>query len=60
MYDRVISLKVPAPAGNAWGPLESPPEHVFGGPSLRRKMDAYRADSPVAELDEYLETVSEL
>ena len=61
MYDRVISLgKYPRRPVTPGGPLESPPEHVFGGPSPRRKMDAYRADSPVAELDEYLETVNEI
>tara|TARA_Y100000589_G_scaffold156975_1_gene149525 strand:- start:480 stop:1076 length:597 start_codon:yes stop_codon:yes gene_type:complete len=61
MYDRVISLgKYPRRPVTPGGPLESLPKHVFGGPSLRRKMDAYRADSPLAELDEYLETVSEL
>ena len=61
MYDRVISLgRYPRRPVTPGGPLESTPEHVFGGPSLRRKMDAYRTDSPVAELDEYLETVNEI
>ena len=60
MYDRVISLgKYPRRPVTAGGPVESLPEHVFGGPALRRKMDAYRADTPAAELDKYLETVND-
>ena len=61
MYDRVISLgRYPRRPVMPGGPVESLPEHVFGGPALRRKMEAYRAGSPVAELDEYLETVTDL
>ncbi len=61
MYDRVISLgKHPRRPVTPGGPMESSPEHVFGGPVLRRKMDAYRADTPAAELNEYLQLVNDL
>ena len=61
MYDRVISLgKYPRRPVTPGGPVESLPEHVYGGPAIRRKMDAYRANTPAAELNEYLETASDL
>ena len=61
MYDRVISLgKYPRRPVSPGGPLESLPDHFFGSPALRRKMDSYRADTPVAEMDEFLEIVNDL
>ena len=61
MYDRVLSLgKFPRRPVTPRGPVESLPDHMFGGPAHRHKMDGYRADTPSAELDEYLETANEL
>jgi len=47
MYDRVTSLgrfqrRPPRPGG----PVEPLPEHRFGGPTLRRDMEAYRDEPP--------------
>ena len=47
MYDRLLSLgrfaRRPQRPG---GPEEPLPEHVFGGPVLRRQMEAFRAAAP--------------
>jgi hypothetical protein len=47
MYDRLLSLgrfaRRPLRPG---GPVESLPEHVYGGPVLRQKMEAFRATVP--------------
>jgi len=47
MYDRLASLgrfaRRPERPG---GPIEPPPEHVFGGPRLRRQIEAFRAEPP--------------
>jgi tRNA G18 (ribose-2'-O)-methylase SpoU len=47
MYDRLLSLgrfaRRPQRPG---GPAEPLPEHVFGGPVLRRRMEAFRAAAP--------------
>jgi len=60
MYDRVISLgKHPRRPVTPGGPVEALPEHVFGSPNLRQKMETFRADAPAAEVEEYLETVDD-
>jgi len=48
MYDRVLSLgrfrRRPVRVG---GPTEPLPEHVFGGPVIRRKLETFRAAPPL-------------
>jgi tRNA G18 (ribose-2'-O)-methylase SpoU len=47
MYDRQLSLGRFAPRPfRPGGPVEPLPEPVFGGPVLRRKMEAFRAAAP--------------
>jgi tRNA G18 (ribose-2'-O)-methylase SpoU len=47
MYDRLLSLGRFAPRPfRPGGPAEPLPEPVFGGPVLRRKMEAFRAAAP--------------
>ncbi len=50
MYDRLLSLgrfaRRPQSAG---GPVEPLPQHVFGGPRLRRRMDRFRVPPPAEE-----------
>ena len=50
MYDRMLSLgrfaRRPERPG---GPTEALPEHVFGDPVIRRRMEKFRADPPVGE-----------
>ncbi|MEQ8667473.1 MAG: RNA methyltransferase [Rhodospirillales bacterium] len=51
LYDRTISLGgFQARPVRPGGPFEAPPQHVHGGPVLRREMEAYRADPPADEL----------
>ena len=60
MYDRVISLgNHPRRPVTPGGPVEELPEHVFGSPNLRQKMQAFRAETPAAEVEEFLETVDD-
>ena len=60
MYDRVISLgKHPRRPVTPGGPVEELPEHVFGSPNLRQKMEVFRAETPAAEVEEFLETVDD-
>ena len=55
IYDRLISFgrfaRRPERPG---GPTEPPPEHVFGDPKVRRKMERFRADPPagIATMDD--------
>ncbi|MCH8237491.1 MAG: RNA methyltransferase [Proteobacteria bacterium] len=52
MYDRITSLgKFPRRGERPGGPTEALPEHVFGDPKIRGKMDKFR-DFPPAEEDE--------
>ena len=47
MYDRLISLgrHAPRPVA-AGGPTQAEPEHLFGPPKLRRRMEPFRAVPP--------------
>ena len=48
MYDRIISLgKFPRRPERPGGPTEPLPEHVFGDPKIRKKMEKFR-DAPPA------------
>lgn len=51
LYDRHMSVGgfQPRPI-RAGGPTEPAPQHVHGGPMLRKEMEAYRSDTPSAEL----------
>ena len=52
LYDRTLSLGgFQARPVRPGGPTEAAPEHVHGGPVLRREMQAYRAEAPVAALE---------
>jgi len=51
LYDRQMSLGgFQARPIRPGGPLEAAPEHVHGGPFMRKEMDAYRSATPVEEL----------
>ena len=48
MYDRVISLGAfPRRPERPGGPTEALPEHVFGDPKIRNKMEKFRDTPPV-------------
>ncbi len=50
MYDRVISLgKFPRRPERPGGPTEPLPEHVFGDPKIRKKMEKFRDAPPQVE-----------
>jgi hypothetical protein len=49
MYDRLISLgRFPRRPIMPGGPVEPLPEHVFGEPILRKKIETYRKTPPKA------------
>ena len=53
MYDRVISLgKFPRRPERPGGPTEPLPEHVFGDPKIRKKMEKFRDAPPQVDLEE--------
>ena len=53
MYDRITSLgKFPRRGERPGGPTEALPEHVFGGPRIRSKMEKFRDAPPEAEEEE--------
>ncbi len=53
MYDRVLSLgRFPRRPEIPGGTIEPLPEHVFGDPLCRRKMDAFRDRPPVLGNDD--------
>ncbi len=48
MYDRILNLgQHPNRPMRPGGPIDPLPEHVFGGPVIRRKMDEFRKSAPV-------------
>ena len=50
MYDRVISLGAfPRRPERPGGPTEALPEHVFGDPKIRNKMEKFRDTPPVGD-----------
>ncbi len=50
MYDRLTSLGRYAPRPERpGGPVAPLPEHVFGGPKIRKRMEKFRAAPPVAD-----------
>ncbi len=50
MYDRVISLgSFPRRPERPGGPTEALPDHVFGDPKIRTKMEKFRDTPPVGE-----------
>ena len=50
MYDRLISLgRFARRAMRPGGPTEPLPEHVFGDPVMRTRLEPYREDPPVDE-----------
>lgn len=51
LYDRQMSLGgFQARPIRPGGPREAAPEHVHGGPIMRKEMEAYRSATPVEEL----------
>ena len=50
MYDRITSLgRHPRRPERPGGPTEAMPEHVFGNPKIRKKMEKFRNAPPVPE-----------
>ena len=53
MYDRITSLgQFPRRAISPGGPTEKRPEHVFGDPKIRSKMEKFRDTPPDGEMPE--------
>lgn len=52
MYDRILNLgHFPNRPMRPGGPVDPLPEHVFGGPVIRREMESFRDFPPVANQD---------
>lgn len=50
MYDRILNLgHFPNRPMRPGGPVDPLPEHVFGGPVIRRQMESFRDSPPVAD-----------
>lgn len=52
MYDRILNLgHYPKRPMRPGGPIDPLPEHVFGGPVIRQKMEGFRESPPVPNQD---------